>query len=110
MLALMASGFIGQQFAFHGYLPAKVPEREKSLKELSNKVLQSKETQIFIEAPYRNEGLFQSIIKICQPGLQLCLAVDLTLDSEWIATKSIAEWRKLAPNINKRPAVFLLGE
>jgi len=109
MLSLMASGFNGQNFAFHGYLPVKPPERAKKLKDLENNVLQNSQTQLFIETPYRNQAMIESITKTCKPSLMLCIAVDLTLETEWISVKPVGEWKKQTPQINKRPAVFLLG-
>lgn len=109
MLSLMASGFNGQNFAFHGYLPVKPLERAKKLKELEHTVLQNSQTQLFIETPYRNMAMVESIVKTCKPSLMLCIAVDLTLETEWISVKPVGEWKKQAPQINKHPAVFLLG-
>ena len=80
MLALMASGFNGQNFVFHGYLPVKPLEREKSLHDLEHAVVKGKQTQIFIETPYRNLAMLESIVKICHPSLMLCIAADLTLE------------------------------
>lgn len=108
-LALAASGFNGQEFSFHGYLPIKEAERTKKLKELEKKIWQSKQTQIFIEAPYRNQKIFESILKICNAETMLCIACDLTLKDEYIKTKAVSEWRKYNPPIQKRPAVFLLS-
>lgn len=109
MLSLMASGFNGQNFAFNGYIPVKDPDKTKKIKELENLVLKYQQTQIFIEAPYRNISLFESIIKTCHPETMLCIATDLTMDTEYIASKKIVEWKKQTPDINKRPTVFLLG-
>jgi 16S rRNA (cytidine1402-2'-O)-methyltransferase len=108
-LALAASGFNGQEFSFHGYLPVKDGERSKKLKELEKKVWQSKQTQIFIEAPYRNQKIFESILKTCNAETMLCIACDLTLKNEYIKTKTVSEWRKSDPPIQKRPTVFLLS-
>lgn len=109
MLGLMASGFNGQNFVFHGYLPVKPDERTRSLRELDNAVSRGNQTQIFIETPYRNIAMFESIVKICHPSLMLCIAVDLTLNTEWIKSLPISEWKKQKPDLHKRPAVFLLG-
>jgi 16S rRNA (cytidine1402-2'-O)-methyltransferase len=108
LLALMASGFNGQHFTFHGYLPIQKSELRQKLRELEANVYQKDQTQIFIETPYRNDKLAESIISSCQPQTQLCIAADLTLDSEWIATHTISWWRHHIPNLHKRPAVFLL--
>jgi 16S rRNA (cytidine1402-2'-O)-methyltransferase len=109
MLGLMASGLNGQNFVFHGYLPVKPDERTRSLRELDNAVSRGNQTQIFIETPYRNIAMFESILKTCHPSLMLCIAVDLTLSTEWIKSLPISEWKKQKPDLHKRPAVFLLG-
>lgn len=109
MLALMASGLNGQNFVFHGYLPVKPDERSKSLRDLERNVADGNQTQIFIETPYRNIAMFESIIKSCHPSLTLCIAVDLTLETEWIRSMPLSEWKRQKPELHKRPAVFLLG-
>lgn len=109
MLALMASGLNGQNFAFHGYLPIKPDERSKVLRELEHAALKDNQTQLFIETPYRNLAMLESILKVCHPSLMLCIAVDLTLETEWIRCMPVREWKNQKPEINKRPAVFLLG-
>lgn len=109
MLALMASGFNGQNFAFHGYLPIKPTERISALHSLEQKIKKSGQTQIFIETPYRNLSLFQSIVQNCSASTCLCIAVDLTLETEYIRSQTVSEWKNRQPEINKRPAVFLLG-
>ncbi len=109
LLALMASGFNGQSFAFNGYLPIQPPERIKALKRLENRVYSENQTQLFIETPYRNLKMFEDIINNCDSRTKLCIAANLTLDSEYIKTKSIAEWKKHEkPEIDKRPTIFLL--
>ena len=109
LLALMASGLSGQRFAFHGYLPAKEEERSKRLRELETESRRQGCTQMFIETPYRNRQMLESLLKHCSPGTLLCLASDLTLPSEAVETRSIAEWRKQAdlPDLERRPTVFL---
>jgi 16S rRNA (cytidine1402-2'-O)-methyltransferase len=109
MLALMGSGLNGQNFVFHGYLPVKPDERSRALRELDHSAIKNKQTQIFIETPYRNLQMLESIIKNCNPSLVLCIAVDLTLETEWIRSLPISEWKKQKPDLHKRPAVFLLG-
>lgn len=109
LLALMASGLNGQNFTFHGYLPVKPDERSKALRDLEREITRKNQTQIFIETPYRNIQMFESIVKNCSSSLMLCIAVDLTLDTEWIRCLSIQEWKKQSPGIHKKPAVFLLG-
>jgi 16S rRNA (cytidine1402-2'-O)-methyltransferase len=109
MLALMASGLNGQNFVFHGYLPVKPDERSKALRELEHAASKGNQAQIFIETPYRNLQMLESIIKTCHPSLMLCIAADLTLETEWIRSMPLNEWKKLKPELHKRPAVFLLG-
>jgi 16S rRNA (cytidine1402-2'-O)-methyltransferase len=109
LLALMGSGLEGQRFAFHGYLPAREPERSRRIVELEGESARNKQTQIFIETPYRNGALFQALLSACRPRTRLCLATDLSLDSESIATRRVADWKAApAPNLDKRPTVFLL--
>ena len=108
LLALMASGLDGQRFAFHGYLPAREPERGIAIRSLEKDSAKHKQTQLFIETPYRNAALFQALLSHCQPHTRLCVASDLSLDSENIYTTSIAAWRNTTPPIlDKRPTVFL---
>lgn len=109
LLALMASGLEGQRFAFQGYLPAREPERSKRIVELEKESRRLGQTQLFIEAPYRNEALFQALVTASHPETWLCLATDLTLATEQIATCRIGDWRKQPlPEIDRRPTVFLL--
>lgn len=109
IMSLMASGLNGQEFIFHGYLPAKTPEREKRLKEIEREIQQHGYTHIFIETPYRNNQMVESILKVCSNSLQFSLAVNLTTESEFIRTASIAEWRGSIHTPGKQPAVFLLA-
>ncbi|MFI5218967.1 MAG: SAM-dependent methyltransferase [Bacteroidia bacterium] len=108
LLALMASGLNGQQFCFHGYLPIEKNERSQKIKQLEKESFQKQQTQIFIETPYRNMQLLESIIQSCEGKTLLCIATDISLDSERIYTMSVKEWVKAKPEINKRPTVFLL--
>jgi 16S rRNA (cytidine1402-2'-O)-methyltransferase len=108
LLSLMASGFNGQNFAFVGYLPIQSDERSKALKKLESKAYSEKQTQIFIETPYRNMKMLEDILKACQPSTRLCIAADITLDSEYIKTKTIKDWKLQFPDLNKRPCIFLL--
>lgn len=108
LLALMASGFNGQNFVFHGYLPIKPKEREHALQKLEKDIYSKNQTQIFIEAPYRNNHVLETICKSCKPETLLCIAVDVTSENESIKTKSVTEWKKSLPNLHKRPVVFLL--
>jgi len=108
LLSLMASGLDGQRFAFHGYLPVEKSDRSKRLIELEKTSARLHQTQIFIETPYRNNVLLADLLSTLQPRTRLCIAVDITLPSESIRTKATADWRKSPPDLNKRPAVFLL--
>lgn len=108
LLALMASGLNGQRFAFHGYLPVDKTERTKKLKELETLSRNRDETQLFIETPYRNMQMLDAIGQSCAANTLLCVACDITLETELIATRSVADWKKSPPDIGKRPAVFLL--
>ena len=107
LLALMASGFNGQYFVFHGYLPKERGARIEKLRELERDAKRKNQTQIFMETPYRNLHLLEDIIKTCQNS-RLCIAADITLPSEFIKTKSIKEWKGKLPDINKRPVIFLI--
>ena len=106
LLALMASGFNGQNFAFHGYLPIDNEQRIKALKNLEQKIYSENQTQLFIETPYRNNKIFDDIIKSCKSSTKLCIAADITLDSEYIKTLSISDWKKQKPDLSKRPCIF----
>jgi 16S rRNA (cytidine1402-2'-O)-methyltransferase len=109
LLALMASGLCGQRFAFHGYLSAKDNERPQALRGLENESRHHKQTQIFIETPYRNRQMFDSLLQHCNPRTRLTVATDISLPGESIVTRSIAEWKKAAaPELERRPTVFLL--
>ncbi len=107
LLSLMASGFNGQSFTFHGYLPKERGERIKKLKELEKAALK-RQTQLFIETPYRNMHLLEDILNTCENNTLLCIACDITLETEFIRTKRIAEWKKQVPAINKKPTIFLI--
>lgn len=108
LLALMASGMNGQRFAFHGYLPIDREEKRKKIQVLERATRQADATQIFIEAPYRNQALLKALLEACRPDTLLCLATDLTLASETIRTQTMAQWKAAPPDINRRPTVFLL--
>lgn len=108
LLALMASGLNGQQFQFLGYLPIDNGERSKTIKQLENESLKKNCTQIFIETPYRNNQLLETILKTCQPATRLCIAAELTSANESISTKTISDWKKSPPGLHKKPVVFLL--
>jgi len=108
VLALMASGLEGQRFAFCGYLPRESNERAVRIRELEQRSRREKETQIFIETPYRNDSVLAALLETCKGQTRLCVAADLTLPGESISCKSVAEWRRAKAAIGKRPAVFLL--
>jgi 16S rRNA (cytidine1402-2'-O)-methyltransferase len=108
LLALMASGMNGQQFQFVGYLPIEAQPRTSKIKELEEESARKKCTQIFIETPYRNNQLLETILKTCKPTTQLCIASELTSKNEFIKTKSIAEWRNEKIDLHKKPVIFLL--
>ncbi len=109
LLALMASGLDGQRFAFHGYLPARDPERSRRIVELEQESARQRQTQIFIETPYRNPALFTALLLACRPNTRICLATDLTLNTEQISTRRVAQWKSApSPDLDKRPTVFLL--
>jgi 16S rRNA (cytidine1402-2'-O)-methyltransferase len=109
LLALMASGMNGQQFAFWGYLSPKRPELAKELKRLEGISAREKQTQIFIETPYRNQAFIEVALQTLQPGTRFCMALDLTTPEEYVKNLSIKEWQKeKLPDVHKRPAIFLL--
>ena len=106
VLALMASGLEGQRFAFCGYLPREEPQRGKRIRQLEQRSRKERETEIFIETPYRSDAMLAALLETCSPATRLCVAADLTLPSESIITRPVASWRALS--IGRRPAVFLL--
>lgn len=108
LLSLMASGFNGQSFAFVGYLPIQPAERSKALRKLESRVYSENQSQIFIETPYRNMKMLEDILNTCQPNTRLCIAADITLETEFIKTKSVKDWKKQMPDISKRPCIFLI--
>lgn len=109
LLALMASGFNGQRFAFHGYLPTHDPERSHRIKDLDKESERLGQTQIFIETPYRNDTLLAALLANCRPATCVCTATDLTLPGEQVLSKPVERWRReTLPNLNRRPTVFLL--
>ncbi|HEY6898323.1 MAG TPA: SAM-dependent methyltransferase [Rhodocyclaceae bacterium] len=109
LLGLMASGLEGQRFAFHGYLPAREPERSKRIVELEKESRRQDQTQLFIETPYRNAALFQALLAACHAETRLCVASNLTLPDESIRSQRIADWkRQPPPDLERRPTVFLL--
>ncbi|MBP7261899.1 MAG: SAM-dependent methyltransferase [Bacteroidia bacterium] len=109
LLALMASGFNGQSFAFVGYLPIDKAERVRRIKELEKEALTKKQTQLFIETPYRNNSLLEDLLKNLQPDTQLCVAANLTQPNQFIRSTTVQNWKTNLPDLHKQPAVFVLG-
>ncbi|MCQ2605239.1 MAG: SAM-dependent methyltransferase [Bacteroidales bacterium] len=107
IMALISSGFNGQNFAFHGYIPIK-DERKKMILQMESTAARTGQTQIFMETPYRNQQLFADLISYLRPTTKLCIATDITLKTEEIKTKTISEWKKCIPNLQKRPSIFLI--
>jgi 16S rRNA (cytidine1402-2'-O)-methyltransferase len=108
-LALMSSGFNGQNFSFNGYLPIDKSKRIEQLKYFEKIILSKKQTQIFIETPYRNNQLFESILQTCSNKIKLCIACDLTSTNQYIKTKYLYEWKSKKPKLEKKPTIFVLG-
>lgn len=108
-LALAASGLNGQQFTFHGYLPVKPPERKVAIKKLEGEAVRTGAAQLFIETPYRNDGLLKDLVDQCAPATLLTIAIDLTQPGGSSITRTVANWRKNMVELGKRPAVFILG-
>jgi len=108
LLALMASGMNGQNFAFNGYLPIDKADRKKAIKELERLSKERNQSQIFIETPYRNEKMFTDLKSTLTPGTRLCIAADITLPEEYIKTYTLADWKKQNPDLHKRPAIFII--
>jgi 16S rRNA (cytidine1402-2'-O)-methyltransferase len=108
LLALMASGFNGQSFTFHGYLPIDKIERSKRVKDLEVQAEHFSQTQLFIETPFRNDSLLAEVLKSCKSNTRLCIACNLTAPDELVQTKTIAEWKKQLPELHKKPTIFLL--
>jgi 16S rRNA (cytidine1402-2'-O)-methyltransferase len=108
IMALMASGMNGQNFAFNGYLPIPKTERQKMLKFFEKRSFSENQSQLFIEAPYRNKQLLDDVIVACESQTMLCVACDITLPTQLIKTMSVGEWKSQLPDIHKRPAIFIL--
>ena len=110
IMSVMASGLNGQSFAFHGYLPIDPSDRVKRLKQLETRAVQEHETQLFIETPYRNQKLFDTLCQTLRPQMRLCVAAGITTCKEWIVTRTVADWqRHTLPDLSKTPAIFLFG-
>jgi len=108
LLALMASGFSGQKFAFQGYLPIDKTDRSRKIKELELLISKEKQTQIFIETPFRNNQLLAELIKTCRPQTKLCIAANITGEDEFILTLPISQWKQRQDDFHKKPTIFLL--
>jgi Predicted methyltransferases len=108
ILSVMASGFNGQSFAFHGYLPIDPSERVKTIKYLESRIYSENQTQLFIETPYRNNKMAEDILHNCRPQTKLCIAADITCEGEFIKTKTVKEWQGKLPDLTKIPCIFLL--
>jgi 16S rRNA (cytidine1402-2'-O)-methyltransferase len=109
LMALMASGLNGQNFAFTGYLPKLQSDRIKAIKQLEQKIVKENQTQIFIETPYRTQHLLQDLLKTLRPDISLCVAKNITLSNQKITTKTIAEWQKNIPSLQKQQVIFVVG-
>ncbi|MDB1144966.1 MAG: SAM-dependent methyltransferase [Alcaligenaceae bacterium] len=108
LLGLMASGLDGQRFTFHGYPPIQEAEKEKTLRLWAKQAQQFNQTQIFIETPYRNEKMFETLLRVLPPQTRLCIAKNITGEDEWIQTHRVADWKRInKPNLHKQPCLFL---
>ena len=108
ILSVMGSGFNGQSFAFHGYLPIEPVERIKRIKALEGRIYAEDQTQLFIETPYRNNKMMEDIVKNCRPQTKLCIAANITCEGEYIKTKTVKEWQGKLPDLSKIPCIFLI--
>ena len=108
LLSLMGSGFNGQSFAFHGYLPIEKKDRVQAIRQLEKEMLQQNQTQIFMETPYRNNQLLLDLLQQLHPATNLCIAANISGPNEFIKTKTVANWQGHLPDIHKQPAVFLI--
>ncbi len=110
IMAMMASGLNGQSFAFNGYLPIKEPERSRAIRSYEKRAQSEGQSQLFIEAPYRNVKLFDQLLTVLAPAARLTVAVDITAPEEYIKTKSVKAWRESErPDMNKKPTIFIIG-
>lgn len=108
ILSVMGSGFNGQSFAFHGYLPIEPGERVKRIKQLEQRIYSENQTQLFIETPYRNHKMIDDLLQNCRPQTKLCIAANLTCEGDYIKTRAISEWKGKVPDLSKIPCIFLL--
>jgi len=109
MMALMSSGMNGQNFAFNGYLPVKPQQRKESLRKLEKLSAQTGQTQIIIETPYRNDAMLADMLEVLKPATRICIAADITMPTQFIRTKTAAQWKKAPAAIGKRPCVFIIS-
>ncbi|WP_392447901.1 SAM-dependent methyltransferase [Capnocytophaga canis] len=109
LLAMMSSGLNGQNFAFNGYLPIEKSERRRTIKALERKVKEYKQTQIFIETPYRNDKMLSDLVETLQNDTMLCIATEITLPTEYIKTQTVTKWKKMNISLQKRPTIFIIG-
>lgn len=108
ILSVMGSGFNGQSFAFHGYLPIEPSERAKKIKSLEQRAYVEDQTQLFIETPYRNHKMIEDLLQNCKPQTKMCIAANITCEGEFIQTRTIKEWKGHVPELSKIPCIFLL--
>src|SRR5690554_2197203 len=108
LMAVMASGFNGQSFAFHGYLPIDQNDRARRIKKLEARSYSEDQTQLFIETPYRNHKMAADILQHCNPATKLCIAMNISCKDEYIVTRSVKEWKGKLPEMHKKPCVFLI--
>ncbi|MGI9593978.1 MAG: SAM-dependent methyltransferase [Patiriisocius sp.] len=108
LLALMASGFNGQNFAFNGYLPIDKVERKQKIKQLEKKSIVENQSQLFIETPYRNNQMLESLVKTLQNTTGICVACDITLSTQYIRTAPVKQWKRIKVDLHKRPAIFII--
>lgn len=108
LMAVMASGFNGQSFAFNGYLPIDGNERVKKLKHLESRAYNEDQTQLFIETPYRNNKMAEDILQHCRPSTRLCIAMNISCEDEFIVSKSVKAWKNNLPDLHKKPCIFLI--
>jgi 16S rRNA (cytidine1402-2'-O)-methyltransferase len=110
LMAMMGSGFNGQSFAFNGYLPIEKSDKKSALKHFERLSIEKNQSQIFIETPYRNNKLFEDLLQILQPHTLLCIAADITLETEFIQTKKVSDWKKTKVDLHNRPCIFILSK
>ena len=108
LMSVMGSGFNGQSFAFHGYLPIDASQRTNAIKKLEGRIYSENQTQLFIETPYRNNKLAEELIRTCRPSTKLCIASNITCEDEYIHTRPVKEWVGKVPDLSKKPTIFLI--